>query len=112
MLNNLPLLLSVSAAILLSACGVASVENGQDLAQKIESKISLPDGAESINSYSRYYYKGKDDTVYAVYIIFPENFRTSVQRECENSKISQHPCNRKDFGIIEAGQRIWLSDRA
>lgn len=90
---------------------LGSPSDDQGVLDAIEESVVLPSGARKLNEYARYYSKGPDDSIVAVFIL-PALIKPE---ECElfnedPTLTSVVPCGSGMVKPIQAGQRQWLED--
>ncbi|WP_430446601.1 hypothetical protein [Sphingorhabdus contaminans] len=95
--------------ILLTVACDSERTGSRQLVDQIEQSIKLPEGADEIQSYSRYYAR-HGDVVYAAYIVHSDGWREFVIEGC-SLQGSDYPCNDPKFGVIEPGQFSWVEKR-
>jgi hypothetical protein len=81
------------------------------LMASIEARIRLPDKSLTLDRYARYYARGANDNVEALYAIPAASFLDDVREYCQRTQRLSMPCAPGGkSGLVGAGQRKWLSD--
>lgn len=106
MIRLLPLIV-----ILLSACAAPDHEKS-DLTERIEATVVLPNEADPIEEYERYYALRPDGTVLGVYTTHSDVHRKAVAETCRTLNEQPFPCptDGTKLRLVKSGESVWISD--
>lgn len=92
-----------------SACGVSAEEQAADRMEAAFRESGL--AVNSVDEYSQYFAKRQDGSVtgsFVIHIPSSGEWREIVRAACERDRIVEYPCNKRNYGVVDAGNRQWV----
>ena len=100
--------------MLLMSCASAEERKHDELMDRIEKQVRMPNGAAPLNEYARFYSDYGNGLIMGSYV-FPSVIAKESSQQCEEltsmTTSKRVPCASEDVRNVKAGERRWLPNQ-